>query len=272
MKSRELLAALIGILILSTAVLGADHRVSFSLRGGYYLPISSTYNDEYRAAVNANLSDLNSYLTELGLSGSLTELPKFKGTFIFGGEFELYGGQQFTLALGTEFLTKSFKSQLKASGDVDEVAWSVEQNGKARVSVLPILGTIRINLPVEVVRVYIGGGAGYYLGRVVIREDWTWTEEGIQAYSGNREIKATGKSFIPHANAGVDVAVSSHVFLTADLRYPFGKIKSFKIKSDSQDEAAAGQKLTFLDAGGTEKDFSWEMTGPSFQVSFKIKF
>ncbi|MGB9894231.1 MAG: hypothetical protein ACPLRA_07420, partial [Candidatus Saccharicenans sp.] len=80
----KLKGILLSLLILSTVALGGENKVAFSLRGGYYLPISTTFNDEYIPAVKANLNDLNSYFTEMGLTGSFTELPKFRGSFIFG--------------------------------------------------------------------------------------------------------------------------------------------------------------------------------------------
>jgi hypothetical protein len=268
----KLKGVLLGVLMLSTVVLAQDSRLSFSLRGGYYIPSSSTFNKEYVPAVNNNLSDFASYLKDLGLSGGHRDMGKMNGTVVLGGEFELKAGPQFFIVLGAEYLFKGFENNLEMTGNVEQVAVEVIHQGKVRMSSLPILATIRINLPVSAVRVYMGGGAGYYFSQVSLLEKWVWLENQVEVSSGERKIVATAQDVIPHANLGADLRLSGRFCLTGDVRIPFGTIKSFKIKSDTLDQSTVGQNLTFLNLEGQKTEFKWELTGPSLTVSLKYKF
>ncbi|MCX8159420.1 MAG: hypothetical protein N3G18_00625 [Candidatus Saccharicenans sp.] len=268
-KIRLLLVALV---ILATAAIGAEPRLAFSLRGSYYVPSSTTFNKEYVPAVNASLKQLSDFLADMGLAGTSQNLAEITGTFSFGGELEFKAGPQFFVALGAEYIFKNVKSELNVSGTVEEVAVDVAQQGKVGLSSLPLLLTIRINLPITTVRVYLGGGVGYYFNRAVITEKWRWQENLINISEGSRKVVATSQNIFPHANVGADLAVSTRLYLSGDIRVPFGTVKAFKIKSDSLDSSLVGQNLTFINADGLEKDFKWELVGPVISVSLKYKF
>lgn len=272
MKILKIQGIVIGVLLLSVWVLAQQSPVSFSLRGGYYLPSSSTFNKDYVPVVNNNFNELNTYLTDIGLKGTVQEFKKMTGAAIFGGEFEFKASEQFSLVLGAEYSQKTFTGFLDSSGTIEEVSYEVTEESKFRMSVIPIYGTFRINLPVRVARVYIGGGAGYYLGRIKAEEQWSWVQGSETVDTGTRKTIASGQAVIPHANLGAELKLGGSVTLAMDLRFPFGAIKSFKIKSDTADSNLAGQNLTFVDDKGIEKEFKWEMTGPNLGVNLKIKF
>ncbi|MBC7350003.1 MAG: hypothetical protein H5U05_08535 [Candidatus Aminicenantes bacterium] len=268
----KLRALLLSLMILLTASLGAEPRVTFSLRGGYYVPSSSTFNKQYVPAVNASLKQLSDFLADLGLSGASRNLSEITGIISFGGELEIKTGPQFYVALGSEYLFKNVTNELKLAGTIEGVAVDVSQEGKIGLSSLPVLLTIRINLPITTVRVYLGGGIGYYFNRAVINEKWLWQENLIKVSEGSRKIVATSQNIFPHANLGADLAVSSRFFLSADIRVPFGTVKNFKIKSDSLDASTVGQPLTFINSEGLETNFQWELVGPNISVNLKYRF
>ncbi|MDI6849473.1 MAG: hypothetical protein QME69_06740 [Candidatus Saccharicenans sp.] len=269
---KKIRALLVACLVLAVAAIGAEPRLSFSLRGSYYVPSSTTFNKEYVPAVNASLKQLSDFLADLGLSGTSRKLSEISGTFSFGGELEFKAGPQFFIALGAEYIFKNLQTDLAVSGNVEQVAIDVNQQGKVGLSSLPLLLTIRINLPITTVRVYLGGGVGYYFNRAVITERWLWQENLIKVSEGSRKIVASAQNIFPHANLGADLAVSSRFYLSGDIRVPFGTVKAFKIKSDSLDSSAIGQNLTFTNSDGLETDFKWELIGPVISVSLKYKF
>ncbi len=269
---KKLKTLLVACLVLATAAIGAESRVVFSLRGSYYVPSSTTFNKEYVPVVNDSLKQLSGFLAEMGLSGTGRNLSEITGTFSFGGELEFKAGPQFFVALGAEYIFKNVQSELSLAGTVQEVAVDVSQQGKVGLYSLPVLLTIRINLPITAVRVYLGGGAGYYFNRAVITERWLWQENLIKVSEGSRKIVATAQDIFPHANLGADLAVSSRFYLSGDIRVPFGTVKAFKIKSDSLDSSTVGQNLTFINSEGLETDFKWELIGPVISVSLKYKF
>lgn len=268
----KLRALLVACLMLATAAFGANSTVTFSLRGGYYVPSSTTFNKHYVPAVNASLKQLSDSLADLGLSGASRNLSEIAGVLSFGGELEFKAGPQFFLALGAEYFFKNVSNELSLSGTVQQVAVDVSQQGKVGLSSLPVLLTIRVNLPITTVRVYLGGGVGYYFNRAVITEKWLWQENLNKVAEGSRKVVATSQNLFPHANLGVDLQVSSRFYLSGDIRVPFGTVKAFKVKSDSLDSSTVGQNLTFINSDGQETDFKWELVGPNISVSLKYRF
>lgn len=263
---------LIVLLALTTAAVGADSRWTFSIKGSYYVPVSSTFNKEYVPAVNENLKQLSTFLSNSGLSGLSQNLGEITGIISAGGELEFRTGPQFYLVLGSEFVYKRLTSGLKVSGVVQTITIEVTQDGKVALSSIPAYLTFRVNIPVPNFRLYIGGGLGYYYNRAVITEKWEWKENLVKISEGSRKVVATARNIFPHANVGADLEVSSRFYLSGDIRVPIGSVKNFKIKSDSLDSSTVGQKLAFIDKDGQEKDFDWELTGPSISVSLKYKF
>jgi len=269
MKIKRIVVAL---LALSALTYAEDSKFSFALRGGYYLPFTSTFNDDYLPAINQNFNELDSYFKSLDFTSTVTQMKKLNGGAVFGGEFEIFASEQFSIVFGAEYWSKKTTGTIDAEGTIDEVSYQISEGSLTKASVIPIVATIRINLPFKNFRAYIGGGVGYYLGKVKVEDSWSWIEGSETVDSGTREIKSSGSSFVPHANIGVDLNLTGSITLAADIRYPFGSINSFKIKSDTEDEGMIGQKLTFTDINGVEKDFKLELSGPSLGIKLKILF
>lgn len=268
----KLKALIIGLLTLTIGAFGADSRLAFSLRGLYYVPASTTFNKEYVPAVNDNLRQLSNFLSNLGLSGTSWNMAEITGIISLGGELEIRTGSQFYIALGGEYIFKKVRSDLRVEGNVQGISVDVSQEGEVSLSSIPVLLTIRIDIPVTAVRVYLGGGAGYYFNRAVINEKWLWQESLVSVSEGSRKVVATSQNIFAHANVGADLAISPRFALNADIRVPFGTVRNFKIKSDSLDSSTIGQNLTFINNEGQETDFRWELTGPSISVNLKYRF
>ncbi|MGB9764989.1 MAG: hypothetical protein ACPLZD_06510 [Candidatus Saccharicenans sp.] len=271
MKIKQVIIALLALSVLTYGQ-ESKSKFSFSIKGGYFAPRSSTFNGQYITAVNTNLNDLNSYLTNFGLSGLVNKMGKMTGGADFGGELEVQASDQLSLALGAEYAFRTLTAALSSSGTVNLVSYSATEVGKTSLAVAPLTVTFRLNLPVTVARIYIGGGVGYYLGRVTEVENWTWTQGDDTVDTGTRKTVATGSAVIPHANLGAEYGLSDRVSVAADIKFPFGSISSFTIKKASDDPNSIGQKLTFVDSNGVQKNFRWELSGPIFGLNLKIKF
>lgn len=269
MRQKAILIMLLAVAVLASA---EESRTVFSFKIGYSVPYSSTFNKEYVPAVNDELINTAEYLQGLGLSSSYLKMHKLSGLLLLGGEFEVKASQQFWLAFGSEFWTRSLNSALDVSGKIADVSYTVQEEGKINFYVVPILATIRINLPFEIARIYIGGGAGYYFGHLVLKQHWLWQEGSDTIDTGSRDLTATGRALLPHANLGGEVKISEKISVNLDLKYPFGSIKSFKVKKDTLDSQNVGQNLIFTDLNGAEKQFKWELSGPVIAAQLKFKF
>jgi hypothetical protein len=267
---------IIFIMLLALSVLSyaqeTKSKFSWSVKLGYFIPRSATFNNQYVPAVNDNLNALNTYLKDFGLTGQVANMSKMSGAVDFGSELELQVSDQLSLVLGAEYSKRTLSAILISSGTVNLISYNVNQTGKMSFSVVPLLVTFRLNLPITLIRTYIGGGVGYYLAQVTEKEDWTWTETEETIDTGSRKTVATGSAVIPHANLGAEYKISERVSLSADIKYPFGSIGSFKIKKASDDPNSIGQTLTFFDSNGVQKNFKWELSGPILGFNLKIKF
>ncbi|MDD8020046.1 MAG: outer membrane beta-barrel protein [Acidobacteriota bacterium] len=271
MKIKPLIIALLTLSVMAYAQ-EEKQKFSFSIRGSYFIPLSSTFNNQLRPATNENLHALVTYLKDFGLTSFYNEMGKMNGAINIGGEFEVRATEQFSLAFGVDYAFKTLSTSVNSGGTVDSISYSVNETGEVGLSVLPITATFRINLPFSKIRAHIGGGLGYYLARYTEKESWQWIEDEESIDSGTRKTVATGNAFLPHAEAGAEYKLSRKISLAAIIRYPFGTIGSFKIKEASDDPAAVGQKLTFIDADGIQRDFKWELSGPLIGVNLKFRF
>lgn len=267
---------LILMLLLVLGLLGSgraqNSRVTLSLKAGYGMPYSSTFNKEYVPAVNSELKDMAEFLKDFGLSSSYLQIHKLRGLILFGTELEIKATQQFWLVIGSEFWLKTMTTALDASGTVSDINYSIQDQGEIRLYVLPILATVRINLPFEVARIYIGGGGGYYFSWLRMEQQWSWMSGSDYIDFNSRKVLASGRALLPHANIGGEVKLSENISFNLDIRYIFGSIKSFKVKKDTLDANNVGQNLIFTDSQGVKKEFRWEMSGPVIGAQLKFKF
>ncbi len=263
---------LFSILSFSVLLIGEEKRIAFSLRGGLYTPSSSTYNDEVLPPVNNSFTEFTAWLSSAGLKTNLDELDEIKGGMTYGGEVEFFVSRNLSFAIGAEYWIQKPKASIKASGSISGDSYEISDEFEVSASLIPVVATLRVGLPSERFRAYIGGGIGYYMGKVFIKEEWDWKENGISFEKGSHEIESSGKAVIPHINGGFDFDIKKNISISADLRYPLGTIKAFKIEKDTSDPRSIGENLKFEDVNGEEKDFKWELSGFNFGVNIKFKF
>ncbi|MBC7350172.1 MAG: hypothetical protein H5U05_09390 [Candidatus Aminicenantes bacterium] len=270
MKLRNVI---VGIVLLSSILTAADKKFSLSFRCGYYQPSSSTYNNGVNPAINANLNILNAWLIEEGLTTELTELGKMSGKILFGGELEFFAVNKLSVAVGAQVWQNSLpQGSLHGTGTIDDIPVDVSEKMSVKASLIPITVSLRAHYLAGKIGGYIGGGAGWYMGKVIMKEEWNFQSNGETYDSGTREIESKGSSILPHINAGFKVNLMDNIALSLDARYPLGKIKSFTIKRDTGDPAQVGQKLTFIDIYGEEKQFKWELSGVDVGLNLLIRF
>lgn len=273
MKSLRPLKTFFVLLLFSFAFLiGEEKRIAFSLKGGFFTPSSTTYNNDIVPFVNNSLTEFNAWLSSAGLKSNMDELDEIKGGITFGGEVEFFVSSKFSFAIGAEYWRKIPQASVEASGKINGDSYEISERYKIDTSLIPVIATLRISLPSDNFRAYIGGGVGYYMGKVVLKEEWDWKENGISFEKGEHEIESSGKAIIPHLNGGFDLDLTKNISISADLRYPFGTIKSFKIEKDTSDPTSVGETLKYEDVNGEEKEFKWELSGFNFGVNIKFKF
>jgi hypothetical protein len=88
MKIKQLVIALLALSVLAYAQ-EDKRKFSFSIRGGYFIPHSKTFNNELRPVINNDLNALETYLKDFGLTNYLGEMSKMNGAVDFGGEIEV---------------------------------------------------------------------------------------------------------------------------------------------------------------------------------------
>lgn len=263
---------IISILLLSSVLFGANNKkLSINLRCGYYLPSSSTYNDELVPAISANLYSLNAWLLEEGLTANLTELGKINGRILCGGELEFYPVSRFSVAVGAQIWQNNLPpGSLKGGGTIDNIPYDISEKISIKASLVPIVISLRAHFLTGKIDGYIGGGAGYYMGKLVIKEEWNYQISGDSYDSGSREIESRGNTILPHINGGIIINLTNNVGLSIDARYPLGEIKAFTIKRDTLDPTNVGEKFIFEE--GVEKQFKWELNGIDLGINLIIKF
>ena len=249
---------------------GAEKKPTLSLKGGFYSPSSSTFNNEAVPSTNRELKDIASYLMASGFSPNYDELEKMKGNATFGGEIELFFLRRFSITLGAEYWKSTSSASLEASGHVEGSLYGANLNIDFKASLMPITCTLRMRFPYKKLRTYAGGGIGLYMGQVELQEDYNHTKDGDSVRTSEISEEARGSSMIPHVNGGFDLNITETLSLGIDVRYLFGKIKSFEIK-ESSDKSRVKSQLTFVDENGLEKAFQWELDGINLGIFLRIK-
>lgn len=63
-----------------------------------------------------------------------------------------------------------------------------------KASLVPITVSLRAH-PLTKIDGYIGGGAGYYMGKIIMKEEWNYQMNGESYDSGSREIESKAMHF-----------------------------------------------------------------------------
>jgi opacity protein-like surface antigen len=184
-----------------------------------------------------------------------------KTTKSIGGEMEVFISDRFSLALGAEF-GKSTPSDVRFSeGDISNQFVNARSAFETKASLIPILGTVRINIPFKKFRAYIGAGAGLYLGKLRIN----WQSHDF----ADERFYAKGMAIIPHLNGGLSYKLSKRISVGFDVRYVMGDFNSLTIK-ECADDSLVGQKLNLTDINTYSTQFPWELKG--LNMGFIVRF
>jgi hypothetical protein len=263
MRFRKAACLLIAVFLFAPAV-RADDRSPYSLgiRLGFFGPSSTTLNQEWMKARNADMTILGRTFSALNYAVSQDNLLPITDNTTFGGEFEYRFGNRMALVIGAEYVRFKRTGSVKAYSIVDGNAVSADFLITSRVSALPLTAGVKKTFTVIGVDAYIGAGAGYYLSRLSVETDLKF--EGPIIGIPYRELtKGAGGAFVPHVTLGIDFPVADTAILSAEVRIPFGTVNSYTIKDR---EAVTftedvGDTMTFIDRQGLSQAFKWELTG-----------
>lgn len=274
MTTKIAAALLITALIFAPAV-HADDRGPYSLgiRLGFFGPSSTTLNQEWMKARNADMTILKRTLSALNYAVSQDNLLPITDNTAFGGEFEYRFGNRMSLVIGAEYVRFKRTGSVKAYSIVDGTPVSADFLISSHVSALPLMAGVKRTFTVIGVDAYIGAGAGYYLSRLSVETDLKF-EGPIIGIPYRELVKGSGGTFVPHVNLGIDFPVAETAILSAEVRIPFGTVNSYKIKKREAVTFAegTGDTMTFIDNQGLTRPFKWELTGINAGLVLKWMF
>jgi len=264
MRKRILALALLPGILVAPGFPG-DKKFAFGLKGGFYSPSSSTFNQGSVPPTNQALDYFGSILRAAGVSPVINKLDKMSWAMTLGAEIEVYLWPRISVALAAERWTSARQASVEASGGGDAGSGFSEFNYQYDVtaSLIPIFTTIRYHfgLPLKGLAFHVGGGAGYCLGRVWM----TWNSP----YVGSDTLESKGSAFVFHLSGGCELRIFEFLSAALDLKYPLGKIKEFMIVESSR---STEKKLTFADENGEMQVFQWELNGPNVGLFLKFRF
>ena len=263
----------VGILAGYCALSGSEAggRLTLALKGGLSSPRSGTFNNEIVPSVNLSIQDFLSQAAAFGFDTKSDELEKIGLGPMAGCEIEWFFRPRISLAAGVEYFKRAPSASSRASGSEGAAVYDLTQNYDIKASVIPVLATVRYHLPLGKFRAYAGAGAGYYWGSLGFNVNFDLKVNGVSAGSDMTVTEGTGRAVVPHLNAGLDFSLMKRISLAADVRYSFGKIKSFKINRQT-DNDLVGRNITYINAQGDEKTVMWELDGFTAGLMIKIRF
>jgi hypothetical protein len=257
------LALLAGILIVPG--LSGEKKFAFALRGGFYSPSSSTFNKGSVPPTNLELEYFASILRAAGISPAIDKLDEMSWAVTLGGEIEMYLWPRISVALGAECWRSARQASVKASGGAGDVSSfsAFDYQFDVAASLIPIFATVRYHFgfPLNGLAFNVGGGAGYYQGRIRM----TWNSP----YVGSDTLESKGDVFVFHITGGCELRIFEFLSAALDLKYPLGKIKELAIMEGSR---RTEKKLTFADENGEAKVLQWELDGPNIGLFLKFRF
>lgn len=222
------------------------------------------YNEALEGKVSTEkpgLRDVADSLKGSGISSRDIGLSFLKTTSSIGGEMEVFFTNRFSLALGAEFRSNSPRDARLSAGTVNTQFFNGNSAFEAKASLIPILGTVRFNLPFHKFRAYFGAGAGLYVGK--LRINWQSTD------FADERFYAKGMAVIPHFNGGLSYNLSRRISVGFDVRYVMGNLNSMTIK-ECLDANMVGQTLNLTGLSTYSRQFPWELKG--LHVGFMVRF
>ena len=253
------------------SALETSGRLSFAMRGGMFSPSSRTYNREIVPAFNQSIEDFVTQAAAFGYSTKSDSLDEIGLGPVFGAEVEWFFRPYLSAALGTEFFRKAPSAFSQASVQEGGTTYELRQDYRVKATLIPVLLTVRYHIPLNRWRFYAGAGAGYCLGRLDFRNDFSLRINGSAAEGESSRNQGAGRAIVPHLSAGLNFELTGRIVLAADLRYAFGEIDSFEIKNHTEADMV-GREMTYVTAGGAERPVRWELNGLRFGISAKYVF
>lgn len=266
-------------LLLTTLVFApavkADDRSPYALgvRLGFFGPSTTTLNQEWMKARNTDMTILARTFSALNYAVSQDNLMPITDNTSFGAEFEYRFGNRMALVIGAEYVQFKRKGLVQAFSIVDGNPVSAEFLIASRISALPLTAGVKRTFTVFGIDAYVGAGAGYYISRLSVETDLKF-EGAIIGIPYREVVKGAGAAFVPHVTLGIDFPVAPTAVLSAEVRIPFGTIKSYKVKEREAVTFAEelGDTMTFVDRQGLARPFQWELTGIHAGLVLKWSF
>jgi opacity protein-like surface antigen len=119
-------------------------------------------------------------------------------------------------------------------------------NMQLHVFAIPVLLTGLYILPKEKINVYLGGGTGYYLGKVKIKAEYQPSIEFNQKWKWN------GSQIGFHILSGAEYSITSRLLLSGNLIYRWAKIDELKNDEGKMVRLGLDDKILKLDFSGLE--------------------
>lgn len=249
--------------LLVTNSFGSDEKDKRSMTNKFSLSSYSSSLNKGASTDNVKMSVVSVSLKGTRSSSRDVGLSFLKTTKSIGGEMEIFLTDRFSLALGAEFRSNSPSDVRLSAGEISTHFSNGNSAFETNASLIPILGTIRFNVPFQKFRAYFGAGAGLYLGKLRI----SWQSPNF----ADERFYAKGMAIIPHLNGGLSYKLSKRISVGFDVRYVMGRFNSLTIK-ESADLTLVGQKLSLTEINTYGNQFPWELKGLNLGFMVRLNF
>lgn len=220
--------------------------VTFLTKLGNKLAIAENVSRKFNVGCNVGyatfaMKEFNDFIDDwlVGFLGASME--HIKGGIAFSGEvrYRLVSHPKIYLMCSGGYVSdKTGGSVLADSFDI--------LNIDLHTYAVPILLTGLYILPAGKLNIHLGGGIGYYLGKVKIEYKWQTIPEA------NTETKWDGSQVGFHGLGGIEYYITKRVSLSGNLMYRLAKIDKLKDENGKRVKVGLDQKILKLDFSGLE--------------------
>jgi len=224
--------------------------VTFLTKLGNSLAIAENVSKKFGVDCNVGyttfgMEEFNDYIDEWYVGFLGTSMEHIKGGIAFSGEvkYRLVSNPKIYLMCSGGYISD------KTSGSIlfeffDD--GSDKLNLEFHISAIPILLTGLYVLPAGKLNIHLGGGIGYYLGKVK-------REAKVQTYPElNEETVWDGSQIGFHVLSGVEYYITKRVSLSGNLMYRLAKIDKLEDENGKRVKVGLDQKILKLDFSGLE--------------------
>lgn len=220
--------------------------VTFLTKLGNSLAIAENVSKKFGVDCNVGyttfaMEEFNDYIDEwyVGILGASME--HIKGGIAFSGEvkYRLVSNPKIYLMCSGGYISDKTSGSILFDS-IDKV------NIELYTSAIPILLTGLYILPAGKLNIHLGGGIGYYLGKVKIEfKGQTYPEL-------NEETKWDGSQIGVHVLSGIEYYITKRVSLSGNLMYRLAKIDKLEDENGKRVKVGFDQKILKLDFSGLE--------------------